>query len=343
MGLADRLFKAIDGKSSKPFTPGGGPPMLDTPAPVFSPPLDASAAQWVVPVLEVAYYPVDRRGNIDRAVTGDVGEPLDQIRSKVSAVSRQVHLALEAGSAHHHYKNPASQPCVRYETVQHLEIMEPIPTWNKPGHKVPMADYNAIMHRIDIAEWVARGIKQVWLWGYHGGVIDMWESNMAGPHGDISNSDRDPKDLPVLDRTYTVFHYNYGRGPSEAVEDHMHQIEALLRTLDHELFWDRFVGRTGGGRCGWAHFPPNGTRDYDWANTKPAITDIEDWTPEGGPTRRMDSRRWNQDSLTWFIYWMQNLPGANNGLTWKGKPITNWWWFIADLDDALANGKRLAG
>ena len=101
------------------------------------------------------------------------------------------------------------------------------------GHRVPMTDYHAIMQRIDARMWVTqRGVKEIWLWGYHGGVVDLWESNMAGPWGDISNSDRDPADLPVFDRTYTLYHYNYQRGPSEAVEDHMHQIEAVLRQLD---------------------------------------------------------------------------------------------------------------
>jgi hypothetical protein len=86
----------------------------------------------------------------------------------------------------------------------------------------------------------------------------------------------------VLDRTYTVYHYNYGRGPSEAVEDHMHQIEAVLRYVDPELFWDKFVGKPGEGRCGWSHYPPNGERDYDWANRNYILTDIEDWRPDGG-------------------------------------------------------------
>jgi len=208
-----------------------------------------------------------------------------------------------------------------------------------------VTDYNAIMQRVHIKYWVEeRGIKEVWLWGYHGGVIDLWESNMAGPFGDISNSDRDPHDLPVLDQTYTVYHYNYGRGPSEAVEDHMHQIEAVLRHVDPHLFWDKFVGQPGEGRCGWAHYPPNGVRDYDWANPTIIETDIEDWTPEGtGQKIRLNSDRWNRDSLTWFIYWMQNLPGRNNGITYRGRPLTNWWIFMGDFDGAMSNGVGLAG
>jgi hypothetical protein len=159
---------------------------------------------------------------------------------------------------------------------------------------------------------------------------------MAGPFGDISNSDRDPRDLPVLSRTYTVYHYNYGRGPSEAVEDHMHQIEAVLKHINLELFWKKFVGKPGEGRCGWAHYPPNGVRDYDWANLTYVWTDIEDWQPDGGgQKKKMNCKHWNCDSLTWFIYWMQNLPGANNGLTYQGRPLTNWWMFIGDFDEAM--------
>ncbi|HNQ87557.1 MAG TPA: hypothetical protein PKM73_02855 [Verrucomicrobiota bacterium] len=30
---------------------------------------------------------------------------------------------------------------------------------------------------------------------------------MSSRHGDVSNSDRDPDDLPVLKHAYTVYHY----------------------------------------------------------------------------------------------------------------------------------------
>jgi hypothetical protein len=260
------------------------------------------------------------------------------MRRHTGRTTRRVIEALETGSVYHGFKDAGAQPSLRYHVVETLEFLEPLPTWNKPGHQVPMTDYQAIMQRIDIRQWVeGRGVKEVWLWGYHGGVIDLWESNMAGPHGDISNSDRDPDDLPVLSRTYTVYHYNYGRGPSEAVEDHMHQIEAVLRQVDPHLFWDKFVGKPGEGRCGWAHYPPNAVRDYDWANRAYISTDIEDWRPDGGgPRQRLNCRRWNCDSLTWFIYWMQNLPGRHHRLTYRGCPLTNWWTFIGDFDGAVA-------
>ena len=311
------------------------------PAPVL-PRINASQAPFTIPVLVINYFPVQNT-RIDRRITGDVDAPLDQIRQHTAQTTERVIDALEQGSAYHRYKNPQAQPSLHYQIVETLEFLDPLPVWSKPGHRVPMTDYNAIMQRINIRDWVEqRGVKEVWLWGYHGGVIDLWESNMAGPFGDISNSDRDPHDLPVLDKTYTVYHYNYGRGASEAVEDHMHQIEAVLRHVDPHLFWDKFVGKVGEGRCGWSHYPPNGVRDYDWRNSTPILSDIEDWQPDGtGEKKLITAERWQGDSLTWFIYWMQNIPGLHNGLRYRGQPLTNWWTLIGDWDGAMRRGMRL--
>ncbi len=334
MGFRDRLKSLFESSGASSPSPSDLPSLKYS-----SRPQNYPADVYTIPTLVISYFPVSQ-GRVDRQVTGDVDASLDQIRRHTASTTRRVVEALETGSIYHGYKDANAQPSLRYQIVETLEFLEPLPTWPKPGHRVPMTDYKAIMRRIDIERWVEQqGVKEVWLWGYHGGVIDLWESNMAGPYGDISNSDRDLHDLPVLARTYTVYHYNYGRGPSEAVEDHMHQIEAVLRHVDPHLFWEKFVGRPGEGRCGWAHYPPNAVRDYDWANPSYVLTDIEDWRPDGsGQKQQLNADRWSRDSLTWFIYWMQNLPGRHNGLTYRGRPLTNWWTFIGDFDRVMAKG-----
>lgn len=297
-------------------------------------PLRYAPDAFRIPVLLVSYFPASG-GRLDRAATGNLDAPLDTVRQHTIDTTQAVVEALELGSIFHGYKDSAAVASLSYEIVGSIEYIEPLPTTSKQGHAVPMTNYYAILSRAGIGRWVREhGVKEVWLWGYHGGVLDLWESNMAGPFGDVSNSDRDPGDLPIFERTYTIYHYNYARGTSEAIEDHMHQVEAVLRHTDPELFWDRFVGRVRSGRCGWAHFPPNGTRDYDWANRSFVATDIEDWTPAGGPRQELNCERWRGDSLTWFIYWMQNLPGHGNGLADRGRPLTNWWTFIGDWDGA---------
>ncbi len=312
-----------------------------------------------IPVVVVKYFPI--QGDlIDQKATGDWGAPLEETRKKTEQLTQEVLAALQGGSRYHGYKDERAKPSLAYRVVKTFEFLEPLPTVAHSGEGAPMTDYNKIMERIGIQQWVEqKSVKEVWLWGYHGGVVGLWESNMAGPFGDISNSSRDPNDLPVLKKTYTVYHYNYQRGASEAVEDHMHQTEAVLNWVDGRdhtppdqwnnlLFWGKFVGSDSSHKivrpgCGWSHYPPNAEQDYDWANKRYVESDIEDWQPDGtGKKQRMNCDRWGGDSLKWFIYWMQNIPGAESDLRYNDKPLTNWWTFIGDFDHAITNKMKLA-
>lgn len=311
-------------------------------------------------VLVVKFFPV-KDELIDRSATGDWGESLEATRKKTAMQTEQVVQALQEGSRYHGYKNGAAKPSLVYKIVDAIEFLEPLPTVAKSGTDAPMTDYNQIMRKVGIKTWVEqKGVKEVWLWGYHGGVLNLWESNMAGPFGDISNSNRDPNDLPVLSKTYTVYHYNYQRGTSEAVEDHMHQIEAVLNFVDGRdrtppeqwpslLFWGKFVGSDRSHKivrpgCGWAHYPPNAERDYDWGNKRFVETDIEDWRPDRtGKKQRMNCDRWDGNSLKWFVYWMQNIPGAESGLTYNRRPLNNWWIFMGDFDGAMKRKMTFMG
>jgi hypothetical protein len=113
------------------------------------------------------------------------------------------------------------------------------------------------------------------------------------------------------------------------------------------LFWGHFVGSDRSGKivrpgCGWAHYPPNGERDYDWANPKYVETDMDDWKPDGsGQKTRLNCQGWGGNSLRWFVYWMQHLPGPNNGLNFHDQPVNNWWVFIGDYDRAKMKGLGL--
>ena len=141
-----------------------------------------------IPVLIVKYFPV--RGDlIDKEVTGDCGAPLDEMRQKTTLMTQEALFALQQGSRYHGYKNRKAPPSVAYTVSRTYEFLEPLPTIARPGEKAPLTDYNKIMQRVNIKQWVEqKGVKEVWIWGYHGGVLNLWESNMAGPYGDISNN-----------------------------------------------------------------------------------------------------------------------------------------------------------
>lgn len=307
-----------------------------------------------IPIAVVAYFPLDG-DRIDIKVTGDWGETYAATRAKCARATKEAIAALEQGSRWHGYKDCTAQPSLRYQVVAEFEFQEAVPTRPKQaGESAPLVDYAAIVNRIGIGDLVARhGVKQVWIHGYHGGVVNLWESNMSSPSGDISNSNRDPADLPVLESTYVVYHYNYQRGVAEMIENHMHQLEAMLNHADGRdvthparwsqlLFWGKFVGSdkshklvTETKRCGWSHYAPNSESDYDWANPRFVDSDIEDWQPDGlGKVQRISCDRWAGDPLRWKVYWLQNIPGAGNGLRYQGKELRNWWTFVADWDTA---------
>jgi hypothetical protein len=311
-----------------------------------------------IPVLVVKYFPV-KGENIDIEITGDWGKSLTYTRHKTDSLTQQLVDFLNDASRFRAYKNPDAAPSLNYKIVKTIDFLEPLPTSKKIWQRTPFTDYQAIVERIDGRYWVDdERVKEIWLWGYHGGKVHLWESNMAGPYGDISNSNRDKDDLPVFNRTYTLYHYNYQRGLSEAVEDHMHQIEAVLNYIDGRddtpedqwpqlLFWGKFVGSDKSHKiihpgCGWAHYPPNAEKDYDWANKRFVESDIEDWKPDcSGQKKMMNCERWNCCSLDWFKLWMQSLPGMNNELFYQEKLLTNWWIFIGDWDRALKKDLKL--
>jgi hypothetical protein len=201
---------------------------------------------WTVPILEIRYFPVTADGrkiNID--VTSNVGAPLEQIRGKCDRMTRQTMEALSEGSCYHAYSNPAVKPSIQFQVLETKEYLESLP---RDAKKPKFPDYRKILEREDIRKWVEeKGVKEVWIWGYHSKDLAPWESNMASPFGDISNSDRDAKDLPILKKTYTVYHYNYERDTSEAVHNHIHQIEAVMRHHGREL-WSIFEGKNGAWR-----------------------------------------------------------------------------------------------
>jgi hypothetical protein len=310
-----------------------------------------------IKVFVVSYFPVKTDPVagviIDQDVTKDVGGTYKELKAKTEKLTLEARQLLEEGSRFRGYKDASAVPALRYEVVGSTEFKEALPVRPKVGNDPPLPDYNAIMNRIDAKELVeSKGVQQVWLWGYHG-PNGLWESNMSSPTGDVSNSDRDANDLPVFKKTYTVFHYNYGRGVGEMLENHMHQLEHLLNWADGRditppekwadlLFWGKFVGSdashkivTKPARCGWTHYAPNSESDYDWTNPRFVETDIEDWRPDGfGKTQRMNADRWDRDPIKWRVYWLQAIPGLNHGLSYQGKKLRNWWSFVADWDTA---------
>jgi hypothetical protein len=322
-------------------------------APPAASPTPIPGPVYNVKVLSVSYFPIVN-GVLDTTIVNnsynEYNMTLDEVRAKVDRLNQQVSASLTENTAYRQYFNPVSNPELSYTVARYVENLTAMPMSTKSSpynvtDKLP--DYTKIINDLGGCSYIEQNnIKEVWIWGYSGYNKGGWESNFwSRAIGDVSNSDRDPNDLPKCRKSYTVYEYNYGRDVPEAMEDHMHQLEAMWGYLNNDLFWNQFVGPTGTGdtgrRCGSTHFPPNADYDYDWANLRQVSSDCRYWQPAGGQTEIMDCNTWGCTNVGFFKMWMQSVPGINNGMTYQGRALKDWWSFIGDFDNAIKRGINL--
>lgn len=313
-------------------------------------------------VLILKYFPLTADGqNIDIAVTGDVGDPYTTIKQRTVDVTNNLASALSKASKYLGYKDPVAQASLIYQIIDSKEYTQAVPMLTD-GTRRP--DYNRIMTSHNICDYVDnKGVREVWLWAYQGPTfpgssypyLSISESKMAGPYGDISNSDRS-NNMPVCHNTYRVYTFNYGRGTSEAMESWGHQFETEISTVDNNLFRNIWQGpnypQTLGvnGRCGSVHNPPNARYEYDRSNPNPQNSDCLDWNADSlGTLSAISCGNWgcgdisdsNNSPLNYMIWNWQNLPGRGNTKTYQGQLLRNFWDIHGNFDVVMGSDKTL--
>jgi hypothetical protein len=324
---------------------------------------DPTQTNYSLGVLVLKFIPTADGVNIDTSVTGDVSGTVAAMRSKTDSITANLENFLSAGTAYHRYSNPSATPSITYHVVNTYEYDSPVPTVPNPHYNGTTdvykvrPDYNSIMNNVGICNYVQnQGVREVWMYAYQGpSQLEISESEMSGPHGDISNSYRDNV-MPVCTSTYTVYTMNEQRGTAEAVHSHGHQLEAELNYIDSNIFTNEFEGpahpvATGqAGRCGSVHNPPNAAVEYDWANTTLNASDCLNWDPDRlGTTTQISCATWgcanvsdtNNAQLNWIVFWMQNFPGKGNTVQTNGHHMRNWWDVHANWDYIVSSSKSL--
>ena len=357
-------------------------PEVATPAP---------GAQWEIPVILVGYIPTADGVNGDIRKAPDFWwlNPLslDTIQTRCLEFTRRRKMMAEEGSRFRGYKDPAALPALGYRIVEQLFVYEHAPASTKRASSGGwFVDYDRILRSDGILDRIRNeGVREVWYCdsGFDSSFPSFdpaihaaadaragWESNMASPTtGDISNSDRDPNDLPIVDHTYIVYGIAYRRSQAEAMHNVGHQMEAMFSWVNQRqdgnsrLFWRSFVGQNSSnqfvtGRVGWTHMPPNTVEHYDYHNTASVPADIEDWRPDGNGEKKLITRStwydlvypWpgaqdfhQREESQWYTYWMQNFPGRGNRIPHPSGWMTNWWAFVGDWDAAVRSGLGLHG
>ena len=278
----------------------------------------AANSLFQIPVVILRYLPTTDGINLD--VVDDLGPiTVQALKRRIDTLDIRTKFMLEEASKFRGYRDPTAAPSLGYRVVAYITVYEPTPPGKVKaevaGYPVYQPDYRQILKRFDGQRYVETlGVKEFWLWTtefnpsspawdprihkpeYVSRGID--ESNMASPlTGDISNSGRDPTDLPIYSKTYVLYGQNFRRSEREAVHNRGHQLEQILEYANIKqdgnstLFWQKFVGPSDPNvafrRCGWTDVPPNTTVDYDYhTNYDEVFSDIADWTRRASARRR---------------------------------------------------------
>lgn len=353
-----------------------------------------AGALWEIPVVMVEYLPTADGATLDPLKNPDYyclcPITLDSAETLNLVTARRRKMSVEQGSRFRGYRDAAALPSLGYRVVEHVIVYDVIPPHPTKRAGIPGLPRYEGWHQVFAETGIepamrTRRVREVWVaWTYFDGNFpsynaglhrteDMrafWESNMASPTtGDISNSDRDPNDLPVLPHTYIVYGVNFRRSQAEAVHNVGHQVEAMFSHVASRqdgttaTFWRDFVGQNAQGafitgRAGWTHMPPNTVNHYDYLSKTPVASDIEDWRPDSqGVKTQVNVDTWASLSYPWpgaqefgqrvesqwYTYWFQNMPGRGNRIPRGGGWMTNWWAFVADWDAAITSGLGLHG
>ena len=325
-------------------------------------PLDRS---YDMNVLVIKYFPLTPDGeNIDTELTG-VDASYEDTRQKTIDITNNLLVFIEEASRYLGYEDASAEPALSYsivDTIEHEEGVPIAPRVDRPRYP----DYNGIIQSHDICNYVyEQNVREVWLWAYQFDVgnppmqtLQIDESKMSGPFGDISNSFR-YNDMPTCNNTYRIYTFNYAPafGTFHAFESWSHQIEAELDAVDmDDIFRSKWQGpnypQTLGvdGRCGSNHNPPNAEVEYDRANPDPHPSDCLDWDPDGlGELSDISCENWGCDDvsdtdnphLNYQVWNWQNLPGINNDIEFQGEQLRNWWDIHGDFDNVMTNNRRL--
>jgi len=347
-------------------------------------------AKIIIPVVVINYYPTLNGIDIDTRRAPSFGSldpiTIEQLKIRTIDLLTLTKFGIEEGSKFRGFNNSKALEDVGVKVIKYINVYEIKKTKYDVNAKIWDVDYQDLFKKLNIQQLVeGENAKEIWIsmrpLSIEYPVVEMeklspddflaiWESNMSSKlTGDVSNSNRINSDLPIYNKTYVVYGHNLHRGAAENLHVRGHQIEAQLSHVDispsKELFWNKFVGfgttmwgYKPRGRVGMTHFPPNTSIDYDYDNSTLIDSDIEDWQPEGGTKKPINSRRWldirynipkiqtqvydeNDGQLKWLIFWFQTIPNSTANILYENNKLENWWDVFYQWDSAFINRKSL--
>lgn len=339
-------------------------PLLPLPPPPPPPPVLSAAS---VRILVIHYIPFDQTGTLIDPNTPQTF-PWARAQSEKSSADqiRALINVIEQGSRYHGYADPAAPPALDYQVMETIKRFAATPYRANRTHK-NFLDYPAVFAGLDICGRVEReNLSEIWLMipPHHAGFAHP-EFMLLGPH-DPPYDDWELSDTPRCAKTYKVVTHNYDRWELMP-EVWSHMLESEFRRIDPEL-WNLFyypcyseegyscypladASQPKIARCGNIHNPPNARSEYDRINKGSSQSDCKDWKPDGlGKLSAISCADWAcsygssalDNHLTRYAtWWMQNIPGWDNGKSYRGSLLRNWWDAHARYDEYVAGKWKL--
>jgi len=228
--------------------------------------------------------------------------------------------------------------------------------WHKPDG----LDYPHLIAEFDLCRRVDAGeIDEVWLMGLP--YAGYWEAAMAGPGAFFINGGT-YEDVPGK-RRFAIMGFNVERNVAEMLENQCHRTEAALSRIyggwqvdKLDTTWARFAAnekQSGTAAVGTCHYPPNGEKDYDWANPRFVESTADDWLHYPNLTGRKRTFNceewagpyktakgepyWHRNYLCWWFKHLPKAPGVNSD---DGR-LNNWWEYVYNFNAYDERGKPL--
>jgi len=229
------------------------------------------------------------------------------------------------------------------------------PAWKTFNEEGARFDYKAFIGHFGFEKMRDEGkIHEIWVWTSP--VTGMWESNMSGNDAFWLNSD--PTEGVNCKEQLCVMGLNYERDLACALESYGHRFESIMmevygwwgyenKSRKEELTtWEKYTAyatkydkyNPGMSHIGVIHFPPNGEKDYDWANTKSVFTYAKNWL--GYPDVKdekpvmIDCSEWGCSHLGYLKWWFGHIPHFKGINPADGK-LNNWWYYVVSYNDAV--------
>lgn len=225
-------------------------------------------------------------------------------------------------------------------------------------------DYREFVKFYDFDGKRNRGeIDEVWV--FAAPFLGMYESQLLGPKAFWWNSPP-IKDGTALTGLLSVMGLNYERGVDQAFHSFGHRTESAViqaykeaqgkpwnPTSSDPTPWDLFTrihkDMPQQAHVGNIHFPPNGTRDYEYNSQTLVTSYAENWYRYPillNMSRKVNVSTWyytpgeplaeGQDHIGYLRWWYGHLPrykGVTDGV------LNNWWHYVVDYEAAVALAK----